>query len=182
MTPFDLLHFFIYFTSSHYNLCLQCIRTFWRCVSERSFDLFCYLFGDFLCVSSLLFSSLLFSSLCLFVSLFYLSSLGPLFICLCLSWVWVWVWVLCYDRRSVGQSVLLLALAIAVILGSEPLGTRDRILLSQIWEFPFRRLLRLAGCVCPFICCPSYTVFASGIEDTSLPLLRFSNNLVAKNF
>jgi hypothetical protein len=40
---------------------------------------------------------------------------------------------------------LLLALASAVILGSEPLGTRDHILLSQIWDFPFRRLLRLAG-------------------------------------
>jgi hypothetical protein len=98
--------------------------------------------------------------------------------------VWVWVWVLCYDRWSVGQSVLeyntqlglatrflitlwqlrvcwyeafsltrgrvchlqlLLALANAVILGSEPLGTRDHILLSQIRDFPFRRLLRLAG-------------------------------------
>jgi hypothetical protein len=27
----------------------------------------------------------------------------------------------------------------------ESRGTRDRILLSQIWDFPFRRLLRLAG-------------------------------------
>jgi hypothetical protein len=33
----------------------------------------------------------------------------------------------------------------AVFLGSESLGTRDHILLSQIWVFPFRRLLRLAG-------------------------------------
>jgi hypothetical protein len=32
-----------------------------------------------------------------------------------------------------------------VIFGSESLGTRDHILLSQIWDFPFRRLLRLAG-------------------------------------
>jgi hypothetical protein len=39
---------------------------------------------------------------------------------------------------------MLLALASAV-LGSESLGTRDHILLSQIWDFPFRRLLRLAG-------------------------------------
>jgi hypothetical protein len=39
----------------------------------------------------------------------------------------------------------LLALARAVILGSESLGTRDHILLSQIRDFPFRRLLRLAG-------------------------------------
>jgi hypothetical protein len=40
---------------------------------------------------------------------------------------------------------MLLALASAVFLGSESLGTRNHILLSQIWDFPFRRLLRLAG-------------------------------------
>jgi hypothetical protein len=38
-----------------------------------------------------------------------------------------------------------LALANAVFLGSEALGTSDHILLSQIWGFLFRRLLRLAG-------------------------------------
>jgi hypothetical protein len=38
-----------------------------------------------------------------------------------------------------------LALASAVFLGSESLGTCDRILLSQTRDFPFRRLLRLAG-------------------------------------
>jgi hypothetical protein len=86
---------------------------------------------------------------------------------------------LCYDRRSVGQSVwvssthlrpktrflllsvscgapsltrgrvcrlqLLLALASAFIFGSESRGTRDRIFQSQIRDFTFRRLLRLAG-------------------------------------
>jgi hypothetical protein len=40
---------------------------------------------------------------------------------------------------------LLLALARAIIFGSESRGTRDHILLSQIWDFPFRRLLGLAG-------------------------------------
>jgi hypothetical protein len=40
------------------------------------------------------------------------------------------------------------ALASSVFLGSESLGTRDHILLSQIWDFPFRRLLRLAGTDC----------------------------------
>jgi hypothetical protein len=40
---------------------------------------------------------------------------------------------------------MLLVLASVVFLGSEFLGTRDHILLSQIWDFPFRRLLRLAG-------------------------------------
>jgi hypothetical protein len=41
--------------------------------------------------------------------------------------------------------LLLLALASAVILGPETRGTRDHILLSQIRDFHFRRLLRLAG-------------------------------------
>jgi hypothetical protein len=40
---------------------------------------------------------------------------------------------------------MLLALPSVVFLGSETLGTRDRNLLSQTWDFPFRRLLRLAG-------------------------------------
>jgi hypothetical protein len=40
---------------------------------------------------------------------------------------------------------LLLALASAFILGSESRGTRDHILLSQIRDFPFCRLLRFSG-------------------------------------
>jgi hypothetical protein len=40
---------------------------------------------------------------------------------------------------------LLLALTSSVILGSDSRRTRDRILLSQIRDFPFRYLLRLAG-------------------------------------
>jgi hypothetical protein len=40
---------------------------------------------------------------------------------------------------------MLFALASIVFLRSEPLGTRDHILLAQIWYFPFRRLLWLAG-------------------------------------
>jgi hypothetical protein len=40
---------------------------------------------------------------------------------------------------------MLLALASAVFLGSELFWTRDHILLTQIWDFPFRRFLRLAG-------------------------------------
>jgi hypothetical protein len=40
---------------------------------------------------------------------------------------------------------MLLALASAIFLWSESLRTRDHILLSHIWDFPFRRLLRLAG-------------------------------------
>jgi hypothetical protein len=48
-------------------------------------------------------------------------------------------------RGRVCLLYMLLALSSAVFLGSESLGTRDLILLSQFWDFPFRRLLRLAG-------------------------------------
>jgi hypothetical protein len=48
-------------------------------------------------------------------------------------------------RGRVCLLYMLLALASAVFLGSDFLGTRDHILLSQIWAFPFRRLLRLVG-------------------------------------
>jgi hypothetical protein len=47
-------------------------------------------------------------------------------------------------RGRVCRLQLLLVLARAVILGSETRGARDRILLSQIRDFPFRRFLRLA--------------------------------------
>jgi hypothetical protein len=47
-------------------------------------------------------------------------------------------------RGWVCRLQLLLALASAVILGSKSFGTRDHILLSQIRDFPIRRLLRLA--------------------------------------
>jgi hypothetical protein len=47
-------------------------------------------------------------------------------------------------RGRVCRLQLLLALAIAVILGSESRGTRGHILLCQIRDFPFRRLIRLA--------------------------------------
>jgi hypothetical protein len=56
-----------------------------------------------------------------------------------------WCGALSLTRGRVCRLQLLLVLASAVILGSEPLGTRDHILLSQIWDFPFRSLLRLAG-------------------------------------
>jgi hypothetical protein len=47
-------------------------------------------------------------------------------------------------RGRVCLLYMLLALARALFLWFESLGTRDHILLSQIWDFPFRRLLRLA--------------------------------------
>jgi hypothetical protein len=48
-------------------------------------------------------------------------------------------------RGRVCHLYMLLTLASAVFLGSESLGTRGHILLSQVWDFIFRRLLRLAG-------------------------------------
>jgi hypothetical protein len=48
-------------------------------------------------------------------------------------------------RGRVYPLYMLLALTSAVFLGSESRGTWDHILLSHIWDFPFRRLLRLAG-------------------------------------
>jgi hypothetical protein len=52
--------------------------------------------------------------------------------------------VLSLTRGRVCRLQLLLALARVVSLGSE-CGTRDHMLLSQIRDFPFRRLLQLAG-------------------------------------
>jgi hypothetical protein len=48
-------------------------------------------------------------------------------------------------RGRVCRLHLHLALASAVILGSESRGTLDHILLSRIGDFPFCRLLRISG-------------------------------------
>jgi hypothetical protein len=48
-------------------------------------------------------------------------------------------------RERVCLLYMLLALARVVFLGSESFETRDHIILSQIWDFPFRQYLRLAG-------------------------------------
>jgi hypothetical protein len=48
-------------------------------------------------------------------------------------------------RGRVCLLCMLLVLASIVVLGLESLWSRDDILLSQISDFPFRRLLRLAG-------------------------------------
>jgi hypothetical protein len=56
-----------------------------------------------------------------------------------------WCGALYLTRRWVCPLELLLALASAVILVSKSGGTRDHISPSQIRDFPFRRLPRLAG-------------------------------------
>jgi hypothetical protein len=55
-----------------------------------------------------------------------------------------WYGALTLTRGRVCNLQLLLALASAVILASESRGTRDHILLSQIRDFHFYRLLQLA--------------------------------------
>jgi hypothetical protein len=57
----------------------------------------------------------------------------------------VFVGRLSLTRGRVCLLYMLLVLASVVFLGSESLWTRDHNLLSQIWDFPFHRLLRLAG-------------------------------------
>jgi hypothetical protein len=56
-----------------------------------------------------------------------------------------WCWALSLARGHVRRLQLMLVLARAVIFGFESSETRDHILLSQIWDFPFCFLLRPAG-------------------------------------
>jgi hypothetical protein len=60
----------------------------------------------------------------------------------CLTVAGLLIWGALSDERTGVPFALLLVLASAVIFGSE---SRGHILLSQIRDFPFRRLLRLAG-------------------------------------
>jgi hypothetical protein len=57
----------------------------------------------------------------------------------------LFLWGALSDERMGMFLYMLLALVSVVFLGSESLRTPDHILLSQILDFPFRRLLRLAG-------------------------------------
>jgi hypothetical protein len=62
-----------------------------------------------------------------------------------------WCGAFSLTRRRVCRLHLLLALASAVILGSVFRGTRDHILLYQIRDFPFCRLLSCLADASPFI-------------------------------
>jgi hypothetical protein len=62
-----------------------------------------------------------------------------------LTVVVMFLWGALSDERTGLSFVYAAGLASAVFLGSDSHGTRDHILLSQIWDFPFCRLLRLAG-------------------------------------
>jgi hypothetical protein len=67
-----------------------------------------------------------------------------------------WYGALSLTRGRVCRLQLLLALASAIILGSESRGTRIHVLLYQIPNFHFHRLLRLAGL--RWRCCESYVI------------------------
>jgi hypothetical protein len=82
--------------------------------------------------------------------------------------------MLSLTRGRVCQLQLPLALARSVILGFESRGTGDHILLSQIRDFPFRHLLRLAGLCSRYLTLPPHRreilMHTSSIQGESGPL------------
>jgi hypothetical protein len=67
-------------------------------------------------------------------------------ICITVRQLWIcWCGAISLTRGGVCRLQLLLVLASAAILGFESRETLHHILLSQIRDLPFRRLLRLAG-------------------------------------
>jgi hypothetical protein len=90
-------------------------------------------------------------------------------------------------RGRVCRLQFLLALASTVIIWSESHRTRGHILLSQIWDFPFRRLLRLAGSPWRYSTPPPHGVntffsaqpliYSSGNHGTCLLFVRIHGNL-----
>jgi hypothetical protein len=79
----------------------------------------------------------------------------------CQTVVALLMWGGLFDERTDLRLQLLLALANAVILRSESHGTRDHILLSQIQDFPFRRLPRHIGLRWRYSTLPSKWLVAS---------------------
>jgi hypothetical protein len=67
-----------------------------------------------------------------------------IFSCYYLTVTVLFLWGALSDEGTGLLYYMLLGLPNAIFLESESLGNRDHILLSQIWDFPFRRLFRLA--------------------------------------
>jgi hypothetical protein len=80
-------------------------------------------------------------------------------------------------RRRICPLYMLLALASAIFLGSESFGTRDHIILSQIWDFPFRRLLRLAGSWWRYSTLPPHGLLLTELRVTSNRVLVIISRL-----
>jgi hypothetical protein len=92
-----------------------------------------------------------------------------LLVCLCGA--------LSLTRGRVCRLQLLLALDSADIFGSDSHGIRDHNLVSQIRDFPFRRLLRLAGLRWRYTCSVGPRDISSGRTQQKTPflqLLRYS--------
>jgi hypothetical protein len=79
-----------------------------------------------------------------------------------------WCGVLSLIRGWVCHLQLLLVLASTVILGSESHGTRDNILLSQIWGVPFHHLLQLARLRWRYLTSPPHGILPLVILEISL--------------
>jgi hypothetical protein len=71
-------------------------------------------------------------------------------------------------RGRICRLQLLLALGSAVIFGAESSGTIDHVLLSQIRDFPFCRLLRLGGLRWRYLNPPSHGITLSCLNSRLL--------------
>jgi hypothetical protein len=75
-------------------------------------------------------------------------------------------------RGRVCLLYMLLALASAIFLGSKSLGTRHHTLLSQVRDFPFRRLLWLTGLQWRYSTPPPYGKSCFSFNDSRFILAR----------
>jgi hypothetical protein len=90
-----------------------------------------------------------------------------------------WCGAFCLTRGRICRLQLLRALASAVIIGSESRRTRGHILLSQIRDFPFRRLLRLAGSRWRYSVIPSGKLFCYNISAKRVEVTSFNSTVIA---
>jgi hypothetical protein len=77
-------------------------------------------------------------------------------------------------RGRVCHLQLLLVLASAAILGSESVGTRNHILCLKIQDFPFRRLLRLAGLRWRYPTLPPHGIVSPNFTENTDPIFIIS--------
>jgi hypothetical protein len=98
----------------------------------------------------------------------------------------VFIWGFLSDERTGLSFKIAAGLASKVIFRSEFRGTRDYILLSQIWDFPFRRLLLFAGLrwgVRPRLHTVNYSTFyLSNLATNRLSLYSRGTDHIEINF
>jgi hypothetical protein len=88
------------------------------------------------------------------------------------------MWSALSDERTGLSFTIASCIASAVIYGFESRGTRDHILLSQIRDIPFRRLLRLAGLRWRYSNSPSHGTI--DFQQT-VPLITYRHGLFTKS-